>query len=117
MAKHPCPPECQEASIAFQELRAAADQVEVLALVALTKARVAIAAMLGIEPKMLVMDSGTMEGLLYDLAKTGPLGRKMHKAGSVLMRRNNFELPVPGPYAHDTRPESVAVKVKMPRRR
>lgn len=117
MAKLPCPPECQEASLAFQKLREACDNVEVLALDALTKARLGIVAMLAANDKMLVMDSGTMECLLYDLAKTGPAGRKMHKAGSRLMRSNNFELPVKGPYAHDDRPEFVAVKVKMPRRR
>jgi len=117
MAKLPCPPECQEASLAFQELRAAADDVEVKALIALTKARIAITAMLSANDKMLVMDSGPLEEKLYGLAATGAKGRSMHLVGSRMMRRNNFELPVKGPYGPDDRPESVAVKVKMPRRR
>jgi hypothetical protein len=116
MAKHPCPPEAQEASDAFIKLRAACDKVEELALVALTKERIAFAAMLAIEPKLLAMDNGPMEEKLYGLAAVGAKGRSMHLAGSRMMRRF-FVLPVPSPYEHDDRPESVAVKVKMPRRR
>lgn len=115
--KLPCPPECQEASLAFQKLREACDTVEVLALEALTKARLGLVAMFKANDKMLVMDSGPMEEKLYGLAATGAKGRSMHLVASRMMRRNNFELPVKGPYGHDDRPESVPVKVKMPRRR
>lgn len=117
MAKLPCPPSCQAASDKFVKLRIACDEVEVLALEAMTAARVAITDMLKLAPTMLVMDSGPMEEKIYSLAATGAKGRSMHRLGSKLMRSNNFELPVPGAYGPDNRPESVAVKVKMPRRR
>src|SRR3989304_1383825 len=107
MAKHPCPASCQEASLAFQELRAYCDEVEVKALNALTKARIAFAEMVALEPTVLVMDIGPLAEKPYGLAATGAKARSMHKVGSRIMRNNNFALPVPGPYAHDDRPESV----------
>lgn len=117
MARHPCPSECQEASDAFIELRLACEQVEILALTALTKARIAVNSMLEKEPTMLVMSSGPLEEKLYLLAKVGAQARSMHLAGSKLMRSNGFSLPNPPPYTHDTRPENAEVFQKLHHRR
>lgn len=117
MAKHPCPASAQEASNAFMELREHCDAVEVHALEAITKARLAKTEMMTIEPKVLGMESGAFEELLYEIAGVASKARHMHALASKFMRNNNFELPVPPVYDEYDIPAEVTVLQRVPKRR
>lgn len=113
----PCPPECQVASNAYMELRKHADKVEVCALNALTKMRLAKTAMMGLQDKMLGMETGQIEALLYEIASVSGKARQMHNLSSKVMRQNGFALPVPPTYGEYALPEEVKVQIKVPERR
>lgn len=116
-SKHPCPSSCQDASEAFLKLRNKCDEVEVLALEAMTAMRIGKTEMMGIEPRVMSAATGEGEEMIYQLAAVPGLARHMHYFFSEFMRKYNFELPKPPAYGHDDRPETVAVKIKTPRRR